>query len=322
MACVRLPARLRRLVRPSEALDGRLGGLERELRALRRDAGADRKLLLRTQAALDALLRHAYVDPATVGYPERLTLQRFGIASQNGEDGLLLALLAEAGAVHRTFAEIAAGTNGGNSGFLARELGWSGLMVDGSAENVEELRLRFNDRRVRIVHALVTRENVDELLRSSGLDGEIDVLSLDIDGNDLWVWEAIEAVDPRIAVVEYNAHFGPSRSVAVPYSADYAYEPGSTYFGASLAALARAGGRQGYRLVAVEPRGSNAFFLRDGVAPAIPEVAPAAAFATLLAPSQLYADPIPTRTVAKLRARERELDELVRQRGLPLVEIN
>jgi hypothetical protein len=314
---VRLPSPLRRLVRPDE----QLARVERELRALRREARADRRLMLRTQAALDALLRRAYLDPETLGYPARLTAQRFGVLSQNGEDGILLALLAEAGPGPASFAEVGCGTNGGNSGFLARELGWSGIMIDGSASNLDEIRLLFNAARVQAVHAFVTRENIDELLRGNGLEGELGLLSIDLDGNDLWVWEAISVVAPRIVVVEYNALFGPSRAVAVPYAADHVYEPESAYYGASLAALAALGRRKGYRLVTAEPRGTNAFFLRDGVAPEIPATTPEEAFATLLAPSQLYADPIGAARAAKLRAREAELDALVRERGLPLVEI-
>jgi hypothetical protein len=250
-----------------------------------------------------------------------LTLRRFGTDSQNGEDGMLLALLAAGGAPTPTFAEIAAGTNGGNSGFLARELGWSGLMVDGSEENVEELRLRFNSPRVRIVRAVVTRENVDELLRSHELEGEMGLLSIDIDGNDLWVWEAVEAVSPRIVIVEYNALFGPTRSVAVPYDSERSYQPGGVYYGASLRALTTVSARKGYRLVAVEPRGSNAFFLRADVAPEIPATSPEEAFAALLAPGHRYADPIGPRVTAKLRAREAELDREIRRLGLPLIEI-
>lgn len=296
--------------------------MERELRALREDARSDRRLLLRTQAALDALLRRAYVDPTELEYPFRLTAQRFGISSQNGEDGILLALLEQAGARTRTFAEIGCGTNGGNSGLLARELGWSGVMIDGSEANLEEIRLRFSEERVRAVQAFVTRENIDSLLREHGLEGELDVLSIDIDGNDLWVWEAVSAVSPRIAVVEYNALFGPSRSVAVPYDADHSYAPGASYYGASLTALARVSARKGYRLVAAEPRGTNGFFLRDDVAPEIPACSPERAFWTLLAPSQLYASSLRPATTAKLRAREERLEAEMRERGLPLVEID
>lgn len=321
MASVRLRSPLRRLLRPAPAADERLVRLERELRLLRDESRTNRRLLLRTQAALDALLRRTYLDPAQLEYPFRLTAQRFGIYSQNAEDGILLALLEQAGPGSRTFAEVGCGTNGGNSGLLARELGWSGLMIDGSEANLEEIRLRFNSVRVRAVQAFVTRENVDSLLREHGLEGEIDVLSIDIDGNDIWVWEAVSAVSPRIAVVEYNAFFGPSRSVAVPYAADHSYQPGSSYYGASLAALATVSGRKGYRLVAVEPRGTNAFFLRGDVAPEIPACTPETAFSTLLGPTQLYAEPIRPGVVAKLRAREAQLEAEIRERGLPLAEI-
>jgi hypothetical protein len=316
-----LRSSLRRLLGVEQALDVRLAAIERELRRQRKEARVDRKLALRTQAALDALLRLAAVPLEEVPYPQRLVLQRFGIHSQNGEDGILLALVRATATEVTTFAEIGCGTNGGNSGFLARELGWSGVMVDGSEANLDEIRLRFHPGRVRVVQAFVTRENVDALLRDNGLEGEIGVLSIDIDGNDLWVWEAVEAVRPRLVVVEYNAYFGPERAVAVPYDAERTYEPGSGYYGASLAALAKVSARKGYRLVATEPRGSNAFFVRDDLAADVPSASPADAFAPLLAPAHLYADPLGPATATKLRARERELERTIAERDLPLVEI-
>lgn len=295
--------------------------MERELRRLRRNELRNRKLLLRTQAALDSLLRAAYLDPETIPFPHRLTARRFGVYSQNGEDGLLVALLREIGTVpSRSFAEIGAGTNGGNAGFLARELGWKGLMIDASAANVEELRLRFGEGRVRIVRTFVTRENVNDLLASGDVGPEPGVLSIDIDGNDIWVWEAVDA-RPAIAIIEYNPLFGPARSVAVPYDEQHAYTSESFYYGASLAAITTMSARKGYRLVAVEPRGVNAFFLREDIAPSIPETSPEDAFVTLLSPSELYADPMGPERAARLRAREGELDREIREGALPLVEL-
>jgi hypothetical protein len=295
------------------------------LEDLRRATGDGRRfarLTTRTHLALDAILRKLFLDDQPLEYPHRLTAQRFRLLSQNAEDGIVLAIFKEAGVASARFAELGCGHNGGSSGFLAQELGWSGLMIDADPAAILECRLRFNDTRVVALEARVTRESVDALLTEGGVTGQIDLLGVDIDGNDLWVWEAVTAASPRVVVIEYNALFGPTRSVAVPYDPEFRYEPGSSYFGASLTALARLGRRLGYRLVATEPRGANAFFVRDDVAPSIPECPPEAVFAPILTPQLMLDRPLGLAEARKLERRGEDLDNLVQEAGLPLVEID
>jgi hypothetical protein len=129
-----------------------------------------------------------------------------------------------------------------------------------------------------VLEEWLTPENTDELLRQNGFEGEVDFFSLDIDGNDFWVWEALSAISPRLVAVEYNGSFGPERAVTVPYDAAFRRDKDQAsglYYGASLAAMERLGRRKGYRLVATE--NVNAFFLRDDVGPQIPSLAVAQA---------------------------------------------
>lgn len=119
------------------------------------------------------------------------------------------------------------------------------------------------------------------LLRHHGMTGEIDLLSIDIDGMDHWVWEAVEAVTPRVVVIEFQDILGPDRAVTLPYSpgfvlADHAVNAGTDdYVGASLAAMVKLGRRKGYRLVGANSMGFNAFFVReDVVGDLLPEVEP------------------------------------------------
>jgi hypothetical protein len=193
-------------------------------------------------------------------------------------------------------------------------------MIDGSDDALAEARLRFNAERVRMVQAFVTRENVDSLLREHGVDGYVDFLSVDIDGNDLWVWEALTACSPRVVSLEFNAVFGPERSVAVPYDADWQYESGSDYFGASLTACARLAVRKGYRLVAVEPRGANAFFLRDDVAVHVGVAEPKDVYVPLLSPNALFDEMGGARAQA-LSGRGERLDAAIADADRPLVEV-
>lgn len=229
---------------------------------------------------VQSLVRHEYLDQTALPFPQNVLSQRFRERSQNEEDGITLALLKLVGETDRRFVEIGAGTNGGNSGFLAESCGWTGLMVDGSPERAARLVTRFGRYGVRVLGTWVTVDNVNQFVIDSGLSGEVDLLSLDIDGNDFWVWRQLDACSPRMVILEFNAAFGPERAVTVPYDAAFDRASFKTvsyqYFGASLSAFERLGRTKGYRLVLVEPRGVNAYFLRADVGPSIPTASAAA----------------------------------------------
>jgi hypothetical protein len=236
------------------------------LRDLKRVYGELRRIELR----FDGVLRHLYLDAQQLTPPADLTWQRFKVYSQNGEDGLTLALLKRIGFGAGRFVDMGCGPKGGNARFFAEEFGWSGLFVD-AREQVKNLEAHLRPGQVTALTTWITRANVDSLVRDHGFDGEIDLLSIDLDGNDYWIWEALTACSPRIAIVEYNSFFGPDRAVTVPYSESFnRHERDRRYYGASLAALVALASQKGYRLVAVEPAGVNAFFLRDDIAPDIP----------------------------------------------------
>ncbi|MDA1094285.1 MAG: hypothetical protein O3A25_13595 [Acidobacteria bacterium] len=221
-----------------------------------------------------SLVRRGYLDQSALPFPHNILSQRFHELSQNEEDGITLAFIRQVGESNRRFVEIGAGVNGGNTGFLAESCGWTGLMVDGSPARADKLHARFAQYGVHTRGAWITTDNVNQLVSDSELTGEIDLLSLDIDGNDYWVWQRLDVCSPRIVILEFNAAFGPERAVTVPY--DPAFDRGTfatvtrQYYGASLAAFERLGREKGYRLVLVEPRGVNAYFLRDDVGPDLP----------------------------------------------------
>ena len=229
---------------------------------------------------MHAVLRALKFDPETLPYPQRLMSQRYRLTSQNEEDGITLALFDQAGVTNRRFVEIGSGLSGGNSACLVQELGWTGLMVDGDEGHMTQVRRRFNG--VTAVAAWITRENINQLVTDAGFAGEMDFLSIDLDGNDYWVWEALTACSPRVVVIEYNSAFGPDRAVTIPYDAEFdRHDYRFCYYGASLAALTKLSKRKGYRLVTTEPYGVNAYFLRDDVEPSIPACTPEVAFRLL-----------------------------------------
>jgi len=226
------------------------------------------------QSGIDGLVRAAYVDPSSLPYPERLTAGRFRLLSQNQEDGILWSLFQHIGTTTKTFVELGSGATGGNAAMLAGEFGWTGLLVEGDRGKVEYAGRRFP--RAKAVCAWITPETVNDLLERNGFAGEVDLLSVDVDGVDYWVWQAITVCSARLVMLEYNSMFGRERAVTVPYDPKFnRRDHRFCYYGASLSAMTRLSATKGYRLVAVEPTGVNAFFLRNDVAPEIPACDPA-----------------------------------------------
>ena len=220
---------------------------------------------------------------------------QFRSFSQNGEDGILLYIFALIGTTNKHVVELCAG-NGieCNAANLIVNHRWIGLLFDGNEEYVEHGRAYYKRNQntswlpPTLVHAWITTENVNELIQSNGFSGEIDLLSVDMDGVDYWIWQAIDCIQPRVVVLEYNWIWGAERSVTIPYRADYFNaDPGGVrggigdrYFGASLPAFVKLGRRKGYRLVGCEGWGFNAFFVRNDIAPdVLPEVHAADCFA-------------------------------------------
>ena len=206
--------------------------------------------------------------------PAQLQDYEFQVYSQWGEDGILQRLVDTVPVGRKVFVEFGVEDyTEANTRFLLVNGNWAGLVMDGSDANVarivaDPLYWRHN---LKAVRAFVTRENINALLTQNGLQGEIGLLSIDIDGNDYWVWEAIEAVRPAIVIAEYNWRFGAERRVTVPY--DPAFVRGRAhhsmvYYGASLAALEALGARKGLDLVGCNSAGNNAFFVRRDLRPA------------------------------------------------------
>ena len=218
----------------------------------------------------------------------------FSAYSQGDDDGILWFLLAVVGIGPRLAVEICAGDGiECNTSNLLINHGWHGLLVDGDRDNVERGRRFYRaHRRTYVfppvfVQEWVTRGNVNALVSSQGFSDEVDVLSLDLDGVDYWVWEALDVIVPRIVVVEYQDVLGPDRALTVPYADDfdasrYGQLHGAfTFAGASLAAFVKLASRKGYRLVGVNRYGFNAFFLRNDLAPdLLPERQIASCFTT------------------------------------------
>jgi hypothetical protein len=208
----------------------------------------------------------------------------YSVFSQNGEDGIIRSLLSRIGPRTRLFLEFGFSPVQCNCLRLAVKEGFGGVFIDGDKNRVREFRRAarcFGLRNVNALARFLTVENLERTVIEAGLGGEIDVASIDVDGNDYWLWEKLECVSPRVVVIEYNASLGPAVSVTVPYDPTFdrhRKHPSGLYHGASLTALQRLGNRKGYRLVGCDSAGVNAFFLRDDIDAGVETVTPEMAF--------------------------------------------
>jgi hypothetical protein len=256
------------------------GPLERTLNRLRAAAGpgalggALRRAVKhadRSRGVYPALgeLAGRYRDAGAA--PPDLTAFELRVFSQNGEDGVLAEILRRIGVAGGGFVEFGVhdGTEG-NTVFLAQVLGWAGVYLEADAAAFAALERRWAaSARVRTVHAAVEPDTVQALFAGAGVPEEPDVVSIDVDGNDYWIWRALTRYRPRIVVIEYNGALDPASRRVMPYSRDFAWDHTSAY-GASLGALEDLGAEKGYRLVHTELAGVNAFFVRDDLAAGLP----------------------------------------------------
>jgi hypothetical protein len=215
--------------------------------------------------------RYRLQELATPRYadPKRLIRHGFKVYSQADEDGIIQEIFNRIGVTNRTFVEFGVETGVECNTVKLLIEGWSGLWIEGSDKYVAEMQNAFQPfvakGQLRLHASIVTAQNINSLIQQAKITGEIDLLSIDIDYNDYWVWKAITSVSPRLVVIEYNATLRPPMSFVVPYEPTRRWD-GTNYFGASLEALVRLGREKGYRVVGCNYTGANAFFVRNDLA--------------------------------------------------------
>lgn len=182
---------------------------------------------------------------------------------------MLLAVFSQIGRGSATFVDIGAGDGLRNSNCanLALNHGWSGLFIEADGEQVARGESFYDSHPdtflypPEFVRARATRENIDDLVTGAGSVGRVDLLSIDIDGNDYWIWDALTAVRPRVVIIETTIEFG-LRNIVMPYDPGQEY-PGAhpDYHGASVVALAKLASAKGYRLVGANRYGFNTIYV-------------------------------------------------------------
>ncbi|AKM81470.1 MAG: hypothetical protein UT13_C0001G0508 [Candidatus Pacebacteria bacterium GW2011_GWF2_38_9] len=200
--------------------------------------------------------------------------------SQFDEDGILLYIFSIIGSSNRLAVEIGADCESdffqfpeSNTTNLLVNHDWQGLIIDASKRNIKKLKRFFRNCKSTtykppvLLQALVNRQNINHLIKKAGFTGEIDLFSLDVDSNDYWLFQTLEVIKPRVLVLEFNQFWQSKDAVTIPYQNDLdaflkLRQKNPSYFGASLAAMVKLAKQKGYRLVALNSFGHNAFFVR------------------------------------------------------------
>jgi hypothetical protein len=248
------------------------------LRRLESDRGAGRAVDCRETAAMQAagidelkLLTGRLLANQVRANAKSFREAEFKVFSQFGDDGIIQYLIArlEIPFALSTFVEFGVQDyTESNTRFLLLNDNWRGLVMDGDKNNMENLKVRdmYWRHDLTALCRWIDRDNINTILEESGFSGPIGILSIDIDGNDYWVWQRIETVQPVIVIVEYNSVFGARQAVTVPY--DPAFNRtrshySNLYWGASLPALASLARSKGYAFVGSNQAGNNAYFVRE-----------------------------------------------------------
>ncbi|MHB8206951.1 hypothetical protein [Mucilaginibacter sp.] len=192
----------------------------------------------------------------------------FKVFSQWGDDGIIQYLIKRSEISEKTFIEFGVENyTEANTRFLLLNNNWQGMIMDGSPKNLEEVKnsqlyWRYD---LKIRAAFITRENINQLILESGFSKEVGILSIDIDGNDYWIWDAIDVISPVIVIVEYNSVFGQHNAWTIPYNADFVRNKAhfsNLYYGSSLLSLCDLAEKKGYFFVGCSSSGNNSYFVR------------------------------------------------------------
>lgn len=222
-----------------------------------------------TKFLIGSLLAKSIVNAKSINEAE------FKVFSQFGDDGIIQFLVNKIPLLSEVFVEFGVENyEESNTRFLLMHNNWKGLIIDGSRTHIDYVKSSsiYWRHELTAVNSFITAENINQILEDNGINNEIGLLSVDIDGNDYWVWKAITVVEAAIVVVEYNSLFGNERAITIPYRPDFSRGSAhysSLYFGASLPALCDLAQSKGYTFVGCNQAGNNAYFVKSNLVGAL-----------------------------------------------------
>jgi hypothetical protein len=195
----------------------------------------------------------------------------FSIFSQWGDDGIIDYLINNLDIKNKSFIEFGVQDyTECNTKFLLMNKNWKGLIID-EAENLinkiknSDIYWRFD---LTAIKSFITKNNINNIFKENNFVGQVGLLSIDIDGNDYWIWDSINCVDPEIVIIEYNSRLGFEKAITIPYREDFERKKAhysNIYYGASLKALINLGKKKNYIFIGCNSAGNNAYFIKSNL---------------------------------------------------------
>ncbi len=202
---------------------------------------------------------------------DEINKYEFQIFSQFGDDGIIQYLINNINFLHKKFIEFGVENyEEANTRLLLEKDNWSGLIIDSGKDNITYIKKQdfYWKYKLSVECNLITTKNINSIIKNNGFSGDLGILSIDIDGNDYWIWKEINNVNAAIVIIEYNARLGDNLSVTIPYQEKFKRQSkNNLYYGASLTALFKLGEKKNYSLICTNKNGNNAYFIRNDLIP-------------------------------------------------------
>ncbi len=200
-------------------------------------------------------------------YDKDKSLIKYGykVYSQFDQDGILNEIFKRLGIEKGCLVDFGVEKGVENNSLNLLINGWKGYWMDGSIKNIKKINKTHNcliqNGMLKIKNAFITKDNIELLFKELNVPRDLDLLLIDIDGNDYYVWEAIKNYNPKVVGIEYNSTFNAENKWIMNYNPKHIWDK-SNYYGASLKSLELLAQKKGYDLVACNITGDDAFFVR------------------------------------------------------------
>tara|TARA_B100001175_G_C19502026_1_gene638659 strand:+ start:960 stop:1832 length:873 start_codon:yes stop_codon:yes gene_type:complete len=205
---------------------------------------------------------------------EKIEDIEFKIFSQFGDDGIIQYLVYKLNIEYEYHNFIEFGVEDyteANTKFLLLNNNWSGLILDSSKNNIEKIKKRnfFWRFELEAIECFITKDNINSIISQSKFNKKkIGILSIDVDGNDYWIWREMDIIDPLIVIIEFNSTFGFKNKISIPYNSEFERSKAhhsNLYWGASLEAFKFLAKQKGYKFFTTNSAGNNAYFVKDNI---------------------------------------------------------
>lgn len=219
-------------------------------------------------SAKSILVNNEFKAYTNINNYDRLFKYEFSIFSQFGDDGIIQFLVNYLDINEKKFIEFGVTDYiESNTRFLLMNNNWEGLVMDGNQDAVNTINNSYYYWKYNLIakKLWVTKNNINDFIKDNGFNGEIGLLHIDLDGNDYWIWEALESVSPIIFIAEFNSVFS-LNPYTVPYSESFyrtSAHHSNLYWGCGLTAICELSSKKGYSFIGCNSAGNNAYFVRN-----------------------------------------------------------